>query len=288
MATEPPDSLLRNLNEKRTVLFAGAGLSKGAGLPTWRELLDGMVDRLLQEKKGVPEKEVFSKLLEAEKFLEVADCVKDNLSQFSYNDYLVDILSRDQAFPIPEVHKIITKLPFSAVVTTNYDKLFEQAYSMPDPLLGLPAVAPRAPKHTDTQQLARYIFKGDFFILKAHGDIDDQESLVLSVEDYQKIINSNPAFNMLFSAILLTKSILFIGYSLSDPDFRLLLDRQFTTFRGAVPDRYALMRGVSQIERDVLWRTANITVLECEHEETVEFLRSLEKGLVRESVKTRT
>src|SRR5262245_45746290 len=83
----------------------------------------------------------------------------------------------------------------------------------------------------------------------------------------------------MFSALLLTKAVLFIGYSLNDPDFRLLLDRQLTVFRGNIPDRYALMSGVGRVERDVLWRTARIRVIsydEGKHEQVLEFLRELQ------------
>ena len=82
----------------------------------------------------------------------------------------------------------------------------------------------------------------------------------------------------IFSAILLTKAVLFVGYSLNDPDFRLLLDRQLTVFRGNIPERYALMAGIGKVERDVLWRTARIRVLpydDGKHEQVLEFLRTL-------------
>ena len=58
---------------------------------------------------------------------------------------------------------------------------------------------------------------------------------MLTTRDYQEIIHANPAFNSIFSAILLTKAVLFVGYSINDPDFRLLLDRQLTMFRGNIP-----------------------------------------------------
>jgi hypothetical protein len=102
--------------------------------------------------------------------------------------------------------------------------------------------------------------------------------MVLTTRDYQQLIHANPAFNTIFSAILLTKAVLFVGYSLNDPDFRLLLDRQLTVFRGNIPERYALMSGIGKVERDVLWRTARIRVLSYEdgkHEQMLEFLRAL-------------
>jgi hypothetical protein len=156
------------------------------------------------------------------------------------------------------------------VVTTNYDKLLERAYGS----------VPRAPTHRDLEALGPLLFDGSFFILKAHGDIDRPDSLILTERDYREIIHANPAFNEIFSALLLTKAVLFIGYSLSDPDFRLLMDRQLATFKGYIPDRYALMSGTGRVERDVLWRTAGIRVLsypEGEHGEVLAFLKCLQE-----------
>jgi hypothetical protein len=127
-----------------------------------------------------------------------------------------------------------------------------------------------------TGMLGSLLFNNEFFILKAHGDIDRPGSLILTTRDYQDLIHANPAFNALFSALLLTKAIFFVGYSISDPDFLLLLDYQLNTFKGNVPERYALMSRVGHVEREVLWRTAKIRVISYnDHSEFLIFLRSL-------------
>jgi hypothetical protein len=272
MVSKPPGSLVNNLKTSRCVLFAGSGLSKWAELPTWTELLRSMVEALKQElseeELETAARDELDALIVQEKLLEVADYCKEKLTSVQYNNILSTWLRSD--CDVPEPHKVIVDLPFSAVVTTNFDKLLEQAY------IRVKRSWPRSPTHKDADSLGTLLYNNNFFILKAHGDIDSPASLVLTAPDYQQIIHSNPAFNAVFSAILLTKSILFIGYSLSDPDFRLLLDWQFTTFKGASPERYALMRGVGKVERDVLWRTAKIRVLPYDdHDEVLQFLRQL-------------
>ena len=146
---------------------------------------------------------------------------------------------------IPEVHQLVTQLPFSAIVTTNYDKLLERAYSR------FQGELPKVVTSRERESLGSLLFNGSFFILKAHGDIDDVSSLVLTARDYRDIIHANAAFNALFSALLMTRSLLIVGYSLSDPDFRLLLDCQLSTFGDNIPERYAVMAGVGSVEADV-------------------------------------
>jgi hypothetical protein len=269
MAPKPPASLVRYLVEKRCVLFCGSGLSAWAKLPTWAKLLEDIVRQLADETPDDANLEELNRLLAQGKLLEIADHCKEALGR-RYNEILSEQL-RGATGDIPAPHKVIVQLPFANIVTTNYDKLLERAYASVGSL-------PKTPTHTDCETLGPLLFDGGFFILKAHGDIDRPESMVLTTRDYQNVIHANPAFNSLFSALLLTKSVLFIGYSLNDPDFRLLFDRQLTIFRGSVPERYALMTGVGKVERDVLWRTARIRVLpyeEGKHEEVLEFLQTL-------------
>lgn len=269
MARNPPASLVRYVRDGRCVLFCGSGLSAWARLPTWRTLLEEIVKQLADEMADDANLEELKRLLEAGKLLDVADHCKEALGR-RYNDILSEHL-RGAAGDIPEPHKVIVQTPFAAVVTTNYDKLLERSYAS----LGS---WPKTPTHRDVDALGPLLFDGGFFILKAHGDIDRPDSMVLTTRDYQEIIHSNPAFNSIFSAILLTKAVLFVGYSLSDPDFRLLLDRQLTIFRGNVPERYALMSGVGKVEREVLWRTAKVRVLpydDGQHGQVLDFLRAL-------------
>jgi hypothetical protein len=268
MVSAPPKSLIENLKRTRCVLFAGSGLSSWAHLPTWTELLNAMVQELdedLREECG----DELDVLVTQGKLLEVADYCKEKLGRAKYYGVLADRL-RIVDGQVPEPHKVIVDLPFSAVVTTNFDKLLEQSY------IRVKKSWPSCPTHTEAEALGTLLYNNNFFVLKAHGDIDSPRSLILTAPDYQEIIHSNPAFNAVFSAIMLTKSLFFVGYSQNDPDFRLLLDWQFATFKGTVPERYALMTGVSSIERDVLWRTANIKVIAYDdHNEVLEFLRKL-------------
>ena len=269
MTPSPPPTLVDHLRDKRCVLFCGSGVSASAGLPTWKTLLTHIVEQLAGPVRDDANQEELRRLIDSGKLLEVADHCKEALGP-PYYDILSEQL-RGVRETVPEIHRIITKLPFASVVTTNYDKLLERAYATVGNW-------PRTPTHRDLDTLGPLLFNGGFFILKAHGDIDRPDSLVLTTRDYQEIIHANPSFNAFFSALLLTKAVLFVGYSLNDPDFRLLMDRQLTVFKGHVPARYALMTGLGKVECEVLWRTAQIKVIpydEGHHEQVQEFLSSL-------------
>jgi hypothetical protein len=42
---EVPDSLANRFSEGRVVLFVGSGCSRTSGLPGWKELLEGIINR---------------------------------------------------------------------------------------------------------------------------------------------------------------------------------------------------------------------------------------------------
>ncbi|XXF77297.1 SIR2 family protein [Myxococcaceae bacterium GXIMD 01537] len=271
MTPKLPGLLVRHIQEGRCIVFVGAGLSAGAGLPTWKRLLLDVVGEVASALPGGErEEEELRRLVEQNKLLEVADHCKERLGG-GFHSLLTERLRGDTA-PVPETFRLLMRMPFAAWVTTNYDKLLERAYS--EERGGYPRVL----THMDTEPLGRLLFDGGQFVLKAHGDIDRSGTVVLTSRDYADIIHANPSFNAVFSSLLLTRALLFVGYSLSDPDFRLLMDRQFTAFKGFVPERYALMGGLGQVEQDVLWRTARIRVLpypDDAHGEVLNFLRQL-------------
>src|SRR6185503_3136528 len=66
------------------------------------------------------------KLLDAGRYLDVADECKERLGA-GYAEFLSKALQVG-ADQVPEAHQLVMQLPFAAWITTNYDKLLEQAY----------------------------------------------------------------------------------------------------------------------------------------------------------------
>jgi hypothetical protein len=233
-------------------------------------LLTDLITEIHEEDRSLSDRDELNGLLTAGKYLELADHCKNRLGG-RYAGFLQERLRADTV-EIPRPHRVIAQIPFAAIITTNYDKLLERAYEAEQ------KVWPKTPTNKDPDALGPLLFDGGFFILKAHGDIDRPDTLVLTTADFRELIHANAAFNALFSAVLMTKALLFVGYSLNDPDFRLLLDRQLTTFTGRIPERYAVIPDVGPVEKDVLWRTARIKVMTysgAHHAELLDFLHAL-------------
>lgn len=253
-ASELP-ALVSYVRERRCVLFVGAGLSRPAGYPGWGDLMRHVVDGTHAQLGDAARKEELELLLAQSKFAEVADQCRTLLGRTFFGRMMRDQLARRVA-PPAATHKAIVETPYACIVTTNFDTLLEDAFAEWSDF-GIP----KAPTGMELSQHGTLLLDGAFFILKAHGTIDDDESMVFTSEDYRRITHANPAFQAVMSSLLLTHAILFVGYSLSDPNFRLLMDSQLTTFGSDAPPRYALMENVSDSERAILRRTAGIEVI---------------------------
>jgi NAD-dependent SIR2 family protein deacetylase len=109
--------------QRTCVVFAGAGLSKNAGLPGWSELASFLVTSLLADGKI---KEHFESPIKA--MLEqnkLSECMELMLLASSRRDILSRMRGTLKPKQDSEVHAILKKLQLRGYITTNYDRLLE-------------------------------------------------------------------------------------------------------------------------------------------------------------------
>jgi hypothetical protein len=261
--------LVEYLRDGRCVLFVGAGLSIASGMPTWRELMDELLAKSQNYLTDATRNELDG-LLAAGRYMEVAEYCRERIGRTELSTFISQRFGNSLG-NVSEAHEVIARLPFAAIVTTNYDKLLELAH------VKVRGRMPKTLTHRDLR--GTVLFDKNLFILKAHGDLDRPEEIVLTASDYREIIHKNPAFNAVMAALLLSKAILFVGYSISDPNFRLLLEQQLTVFKDVVPPRYALMSQVGEAEAYVLKQNTGIEVLSYPkgaHDQVLTFLKELQ------------
>lgn len=121
-----------------------------------------------------------------------------------------DLLLTGQIKPA-STHEAFCRLQFDIVCTTNFDHLLEDGYRK--------ISKPCRPIISESQ-LSVAPMKDELTLLKFHGDIDHPDKMVATEEDYDKFIDRNPMLATYLSNLLITRTPLFIGYSLDDDDFR--------------------------------------------------------------------
>lgn len=220
MTSAWPDSLVRAIVRQDFVLFVGSGVSAScknnddSRPPTWKSLIEGAAE-LIPNKTAQNriKKRARTDLLDAAEMLlfeASRSAVKTDVLEYVVT--AVEGLHADPFQP-SEWHDELLKLYPSTVLTTNYDRILERATQS-----GFSVLRP------EDKNLGRDIRNGTPVILKVHGTVDDRNSMVMSHSQYSLLRTENRAMMEVLRALFLTRTCLFVGYSLADPDIRLLLE----------------------------------------------------------------
>lgn len=271
-----PIELIEKLKENRCVAFIGAGLSMGAGLPDWYGLMDRMI--IWGEKKSIslPEKSELKDLLNTEQYPLLAEILIESLGIPRYQEFLKEVF-RDAKLKPTETHSLLPQILFSAVLTSNYDKLIEGAYTAFNK-----GVQPPLFTQLDTAELATSLQSNSFYILKTHGDIDRVNSIVLGRKQYRELLYNNTAYKLHMQQVLSSKTILFLGFGLTDPDLFSVLDELSVAFKGNTTPHYALMDAtkLNSLKVERFRKDYNINIIpynpsDNTHSEVPEFLQEI-------------
>lgn len=220
-----PPRLIDAAKQRTLIPLIGAGVSKQAGphFPDWEELLIYMKDKAVASSflKDVDGKEI-EHLVRSGKSLMAAEALRKSLPPDEYNSILEEKFNPPGVKPA-EIHKAIFRLRPPMVLTTNYDRLLEDAYAEEY------RRAAQVLTYKEAVTAQRYLQSGRYkndrpAVFKIHGTIDDPENIILTELDYRELIYRQPGYRVFTSAIFLTHVVLMLGFSFSDPELKLLLE----------------------------------------------------------------
>lgn len=197
------DQLIECLETGNVVPMAGAGLSVAGGFPTWK-------DHLRQQGRTAGlEQSHIEDLLANGKYEAVIETVENTRGRDVFIQEIRDVFSCTGK--LTDITLRLTELFADTVITTNYDRLIEQAYDTGEEdaiqiINGLNAMEkPMADKTT---------------IVKLHGDITNPARCILSKDQYDQAYG-NPHLDMdlpipkLLAYYYQNSSLLFLGCSLN-------------------------------------------------------------------------
>ncbi|CCP18523.1 hypothetical protein SMRA8_4079 [Stenotrophomonas maltophilia RA8] len=201
--TKLVDRLYKELVAGNLGIFAGAGFSQSAGYVNWKELLRPIALDLD---------------LDIEQETDLVALAQYHLTRHEgrnkLNQELVEAFSAK--LKPTENHRILARLPISTYWTTNYDQLIERsledAHKIPDI------------KHSrDHLPVTKY--KRDAIVYKMHGDVGSPNEAVLTRDDYERYHVKMAPFIDALKGDLVSKTLLFLGFSFTDPNLDYILSR---------------------------------------------------------------
>lgn len=271
------DELKRCCQRGFVIPFIGAGMSKSAGLPEWKEYLLGLCPDARLAPESIRER--------LEDQADYEGVMNDIVQRLTPNRFERDF---ERNFRLPdEIDGAITLLPKlfdNSVITTNFDRVLERVYENE-----ARAFEEKVTGRGRANAFFRAIPAGQRYLLKLHGNIDNPTERVLIADEYAAAYGNEGNINMAFPLPKLLKrlfasySFLFLGCSLS-------VDRTVQTFmriasdEGAdnLPHHYAVLASPTDTEQrhtiDQHLASAHITPLwypEGEHDHVERILELL-------------
>lgn len=201
-------------------IFVGAGVSMGAGYPSWASLLTEVGEEL-----GIKSGELHDLAALAQW------SIQENGSATQVRNVIKAQIGVEH--PIPPTLKIISRLPVKYIWTTNYDRLVERAFGAVNrPIDTVSGAADLALRETP----------GASRLFKMHGSVERLDDVVISTDDYELYRSKRGAFLPLLQAHLSSMSMLFLGISFTDPNIRHVLSLIRESFTSAPPEHFAIVR----------------------------------------------
>ena len=205
-----PQELIEEIKAKNCVPFLGAGVSTEGQYRYHNESLLDYIRRISKYPKR-----------ESPLFPDVMQYYCDRLDGGRKNRLIREIINWIEPFSIEgephrsitQFHHLFARIPYFRVfVTTNWDFFCERALNVL-----IPMVEDRDIPFWD---------EGKRQVLKIHGCITRPQTVVATRKDYELCMSDKSRgaiFNKLRD-LMATKTFIFAGYSLGDPDFRLMYD----------------------------------------------------------------
>jgi hypothetical protein len=201
---------------RRLCLFTGTGFSKAVtanAAPGWQALLESLCGLLPAPSNTNLKTALFPtgspNPLPLEEAAQVIDIELQKIGK-SAHDEIANII---RALALVGDNKPVTDFIEAntfEVVTTNYDKLFEQ-------------LALKAGPQTITPGLPIPRSAANIQVYHVHGSIDSPRNMVVTSDDYFRFLNSDSYFAKKLSTILHENTVVILGYSLGDTNLKTIL-----------------------------------------------------------------
>ena len=242
------------------VCLTGAGISSGLKVkkykraPNWKNLIKKIQHRtekqvVLLEKEQNDLKELLSRRATGDQLIEAASILYSKDKNIFYETLVdsVDLVDGETSL----THQYILDLSPRGIVTFNYDIAHENAMKKSGVFNNWDIILPQ-----DNKMIIDTL-KNNMsspFLFKAHGTVEEPETMVLTGTSYRLLFNQYPYYREFMQHIFTNYNLLIIGFGLSDPDFDMLLQNVFSIFGSPIQDHIVIKHIKEKSPKDTFFK----------------------------------
>lgn len=182
--------------EHQLVIFVGSGISIPSGLPSWDNSINQIKDKLNLSKDFDLDK------------IKIPQYYYNTRGKKEYTQLVREIFKYGDDLQPNKLHDLIMQFNVNTIVTTNYDRLIERSAENNGIFLNVVSKDNDLPYRNSNKEL-----------IKMHGDFEN-DNFVLKEDDYLNYSNNFKLIENYIKSLIGSKTILFLGYSLQDPDLK--------------------------------------------------------------------
>jgi hypothetical protein len=226
---EVQDRLAERLARGQLLLLVGAGASRWAGLPSWREAVCALAEDLLPalrthdpdaRERFVPPRA--GERVPVEALLRIPEAYRHLCGEARLVGRLAELFDTSRIDPaaLPLQRLLVRLSPYvPAIYTTNFDDLLERTFAW----AGVPCQAVAAAEDLQGWRFdevdGRY--RPRFPVYKLHGTLGRPSSLVVGEADVLRRSNlaAHP-IDLRFCSDVMGREVLLVGYGFADPNMR--------------------------------------------------------------------
>lgn len=205
--TDLVNHIVNCLEDKSLSVFLGSGMSRDASGLDWKTLVEPYISLLPGND---------------------TDLIKGlqyyiTQKRINVNNFKEEIAKKFTGLKYDIRHVILSKLPIRNYWTTNFDALIEDA---------LKDAKEQRDVMVTNDSFITAEERRDNVVYKLHGDVNEPQGIVILQDDFDSYETTHCNYTIALGNELVTNSMLFIGYSMSDPDINNIL--RVLKFRDAV------------------------------------------------------
>jgi SIR2-like domain len=238
----------------RVLIFLGAGLSFGVGrylgrasferpqpydddrFPSWPDLIERMRRRVVADTDDPHEATAFDSFFEHNDYPDCAQLFRATVGRSEYHAFLESQFgtSAEDEGNLTASHEALVRLPVRELFTTNYDQLIELAFASRGETLVVSTSSDEFKQH--------HADRPGHHLIKVHGSIEAPDEIVLTREDYAESRRARAEMFEHLREEVRYSSFLFMGFSLTDPNFNIIRDDARVVMGENMPSSYLVQQ----------------------------------------------